>query len=392
MRRVYLDYASTTPVDPAVQKAMEPYFSEKFGNAGAMHQWGQEAQAAVDTSRQKIADFFACEFDEIIFTGSATESNNLAIRGAVWGSDPQRGVRPPFASGRPHIISSSIEHKSVLETCRDLERRGEAEVTYLPVTKDGFVGPEDVAAAIKENTVLVSIMYVNNEIGTIQPISDIAKAIRRSCIPHTPYPILHTDAVQAPNYLDCNVENLGVDLLTFSGHKIYGPKGIGGLCVRKNTPIAPLITGGNQEGGLRSGTENVPYIVGFGKAVEISLKMREKESSRLSKLCDYFIGRVLEKIPNAKLNGSRENRIANNANFLFRGHPANNLLIALDQAGISASSGSTCTIKTVSPSEVLIAIGRSEEESKQSVRFTLGRGTTKKDIDYTVAVLLKKVK
>ncbi|MFY9457812.1 MAG: cysteine desulfurase family protein [Candidatus Spechtbacterales bacterium] len=382
MKKVYLDYASTAPVDPAVLKAMEPYFREKFGNPGAMHHFGQEAQAAVDSSRQKIADFFGCQFEEIIFTGSATESNNLAMRGIVKHfSQNVRGLTP-------HIVTSAVEHKSVLETCRSLEKEG-VEVTYLPAAKDGFVRPGDVEAAIKENTVLISIMYVNNEIGTVQPIGETAKAIGNFKRSKSQFPLFHTDAVQALNYLDCNVENLGVDLLTFSGHKIYGPKGIGGLYVKKSILITPIITGGNQEWGLRSGTENVPYIVGLGKAAEIAEKMRKKESVRLSKLRDYFIDEVLGKIPGAQLNGSRENRIANNANFLFRGASANNLLIALDQEGIAASSGSTCTIKTVTPSEVLLALGRSEEEAKQSIRFTLGRGTTREDIDYTVSMLEK---
>ena len=372
MKKVYLDYASTTPIDAEVMKAMEPYFSEKYGNPGAMHSFGQEAQAAVDESRQTIADFFGCAFEEIVFTGSATESNNIAIRGVV------KHSRQNVRSRTLHIVTSVIEHKSVLETCKDLEKEG-VEVTYLPVTKDGFVRPEDVEAAIKENTVLVSIMYVSNEIGTIQPIAEIAKVIKG--------PIFHTDAVQALNYLDCNVENLGVDLLTFSGQKIYGPKGVGGLYIKKGVEVAPFITGGGQERGIRAGTENVPYIVGFAKAIEIAADMREKEGARVEKLRDYFVDEVLAKVSNAVLNGSRENRIANNANFLFPGVPANNLLIALDQAGIAASSGSTCTIKTVTPSEVLLALGRSQEEAKQSIRFTLGRGTTKKDIDYTVSVL-----
>lgn len=380
-RKVYLDYASTTSVDPKVLIAMMPYFTEKFGNPGAMHGWGQEAQAAVDQARAKIADFFGCDFDEIMFTGSATESNNLAIRGVVMGR-----------SSPAHIVVSSIEHKSVLETCRALEHDG-AEVTYVPVTKDGFVRPEDVRNAIKANTVLVSIMYVNNEIGTIQPIAEIAKITRSKNyeLPVMGYqlPVFHTDAAQALNYLDCNVKNLGVDMLTFSAHKIYGPKGIGGLYLKKGTPIAPLVTGGNQEKGVRSGTENVPYIVGLGKAVEIAKKLQDKETTRLTALRDYFIEKVLKNIPNAELNGSKENRIANNANFLFRGVLANNLLIALDLAGIGASAGSTCSIKTVTPSEVLVALGRSEEEARQSVRFTLGRGTTKRDADYGVSVLRK---
>ena len=268
----------------------------------------------------------------------------------------------------------------MLETCKDLEKEG-VEVTYLPVTKDGFVRPEDVEAAVKENTALVSIMYVSNEIGTIQPITEIAKVIKG--------PVFHTDAVQAPNYLDCNGENLGVDLLTFSGQKIYGPKGVGGLYIKKGVEVAAFVTGGGQEKGIRAGTENVPYIVGFAKAVEIAANMRDKEAARLKKLRDYFIDEVLARVPNAELNGSRENRIPNNANFLFPGTPANNLLIALDQEAIAASSGSTCTIKTVTPSEVLVALGRNQEEAKQSIRFTLGRSTTKRDIDYTVSTLQK---
>ena len=396
-RKIYLDYASTAPVDPRVVKVMTSYFTARFGNPGAMHCFGQEAQAAVDESRQKIADFFGCDFNEIIFTGSATESNNLAIRGAI------KYVRGFI----PHIITSAIEHKSVLETCRDLAKDGLAEVTYLPVTKEGFVRTEDVKKALKENTVLVSIIYVNNEIGTTQPIKEISKIIKEARKSNTTpsslpplskggieggsgiYPVFHTDSVQALNYLDCNVQKLGVDLLTFSAHKIYGPKGIGGLYVRKNTPIAPIITGGNQERGLRSGTENVPYIVGFAKAAEIAEKMRSKESARVLKLRDYFIDKILGSIKIAELNGSRENRIANNANFLFRGIDANKLLIALDQAGIAASSGSTCSIKTVTPSETIVALGRSEAEAKQSVRFTLGRATIKRDIDYTANVLYK---
>lgn len=408
MRRIYLDYASTTPVDPRVLKAMTPYCSSKYGNPGAMHRYGQEAEAAVDESRQTIADFFGCDFNEILFTGSATESNNLTIRGVVKAARDVEyarhddmeyvGYRIPHIF---HIITSEMEHKSVLETCRDLEQRGEAEVTYLQVTKDGFVRPEDVGRAIKKNTVLVSIICVNNEIGTIQPIQEIARIVKEtrdkgnekrkvlSPTSITPCPIFHTDAVQALNYLDCTVQNLGVDLLTFSGHKIYGPKGIGGLYVKKDTPLVSTITGGNQERGMRSGTENVPSIVGFAKAVEISEKTLGKESARLIKLRDYFIGAILKKVSIAELNGSWENRIANNVNFLFRGISANNLLIALDQAGIAASSGSTCAIKTATPSEVLLAIGRTKEEAKQSIRFTLGRNTTKNDIDYTVSILIK---
>ena len=387
MKKVYLDYAASTPVDAEVMNAMLPYFSEKYGNPGAMHAYGREAQAAIDRARQKIAKFFECEFNEIVFTGSATESNNMAIRGVVG------RARDYFSPA--HIITSAVEHKSVLETCHDLERDG-VEVSYVSVNKDGFVDPQDVANAIKENTVLVSIIYVNNEIGTIQQIGEISKLVKRAIPPLTRGGrggvVVHTDAAQALNYLDCKIENLGVDMLTFSGQKIYGPKGIGGLYVKKETPIKAVITGGSQEKGLRSGTENVPYIVGLSKAIEILENAREGESSRVKELRDYFIDKILEKIPNSELNGSRENRIANNANFLFRGISANNLLIALDQEGVAASSGSTCTIKTVTPSEVLMALGRTEEEAKQSIRFTLGRGTAKKDVDYSVSVLEKVIK
>lgn len=414
-RRVYLDYASTTPSDSAIADAMKPYFYPKYGNAGAMHMWGQEAQAAVDDARENVSNFFGCGFDEIIFTGSATEANNLALRGAV--KNLLRAV-PHFT---PHIIVSRIEHASVLETVRDLEK-DRVEVTYLNVDKHGFVDPDDVKKSIRDNTLLVSIMYVNNEIGAIQPIQKIGQIIqdvRKSFDGgpnklskaldiilrrnedhdqnlHQKEPILkgapyfHTDAVQALNYLDCNVSRLGVDMLTFSGHKIYGPKGIGGLYKRKEIEIDPIITGGGQEMGFRAGTENTPCISGVGMAIEITRGMRESESKRISGLRDYFISEVLKRIPTAQLNGpEKEGRIANNASFLFKGFSANNLIIALDQEGIAVSAGSTCTVKTVIPSETLLAIGRTEEEAKESIRFTFGRGTIKEDIDYVLYNLEK---
>ncbi|OGZ58439.1 MAG: hypothetical protein A3B96_04315 [Candidatus Spechtbacteria bacterium RIFCSPHIGHO2_02_FULL_43_15b] len=409
-RRVYLDHASSTSVDTAIFDFMKPYFTDKYGNPGGMHLFGQEAQVAIDDSRDKAARFFGCDFSEIVFTGSATEANNLAIRGIV------KNTLLAIPNFIPHIVTSKIEHSSVLETLRDLERNG-VEVTYLDVNGEGFVNPDNIANAIKDTTILISIMYASNEIGTIQPIQKISQVVlnARKNFSKTPKlskaanimlmgrvenheetshgkepllsgaPYFHTDAVQALNYLDCNVSRLGVDMLTFSGHKIYGPKGIGGLYVKKNTPIASIITGGKQEMGFRSGTENVPYIVGFGMAVEIAGNMRIAETVRLEKLRDYFVREVIKRIPSAKLNGPQKSgRLANNANFLFKGFPANNLIIALDREGIAVSSGATCTIKTVVSSETLMAIGLDKEEAKQSLRFTFGRGTTEKDLEYVL--------
>lgn len=414
-RRVYLDYASSTPTDSAVLDMMKPYFYPKYGNCGAMHTFGQEAQAALDDAREKVSNFFGCDFKEIVFTGSATEANNLAIRGTV--KNLLRAI-PKFT---PHIIASRIEHASVLETLNDLEKDG-VEVTYLNVDKEGLINPDDVTKSIRDNTLLVSIMYVNNEIGTIQPIQQIGQAILdvRKALDGSPNkiskaldiilhknedheenlqhkepllngaPYFHTDAVQALNYLDCNVAGLGVDMLTFSGHKIYGPKGIGGLYVKSGVDIDPIITGGGQEMGFRAGTENVPYIVGLGMAVEIAGSMRESEAKRLIELRDYFIEEVLKRISAAELNGpKKDNRVSNNANFLFKGCRADKLIIALDEDGIAVSAGATCNIKTATSSETLMALGKTEEESQESIRFTLGRGTTKDELDYVLFHLEK---
>ena len=267
-KEVYLDNAATTPVDPAVEAAMRPYFLEEYGNPGSLHALGQRAQVAVDTAREKIAHAIGANWRELVLTGGATEANNLAVFGVVRAVTVEaRKTNPDFV---PHIITSSIEHKAILEPCAQLEKEG-AEVTYIKVGKEGIVDPKDVEAALKENTVLVSIMYANNEIGTIQPIMEIAQAIRSYKLKAQSYKLVfHTDAVQAFQYLDCNVEKLGVDLMTLSAHKIYGPKGIGALYVKKGTPLMPLIMGGGQEEGRRGGTENVPAIVGFAKAVEIA--------------------------------------------------------------------------------------------------------------------------
>lgn len=407
---IYLDYAATTPLDPDVLKVMMPYLGEEYGNPSSVHQLGQRALAAIDEAREKLAKFLGCELREVIFTGSATEANNLAIQGIVKNYKSQITNYEQSTTAKsqilnPHIITSQIEHDSVLECCRALEKEG-VEVTYLSVTKDGFVRIEDVKNALKDNTVLISIMYANNEVGTIQPIAEIANSIHdfrkhKIQIPNHKqdtniYPLFHTDAVQAANYLDCDVNKLGVDLLTLSAHKIYGPKGVGALYVRSGTPLEPLIRGGGQEFALRPGTENVTAIAGFGAAIQqITNYKTQNINSKIQKLRDRLIKEVLKSIPNARLNGSRENRLPNNANFCFPGVSAETLTIALDQEGIAISSGSACSSRAMQPSHTLLAIGLSEDEANSSVRVTLGKYTTEQEITRffrTLTLILKRLK
>ncbi|MDO8430293.1 MAG: cysteine desulfurase family protein [bacterium] len=392
MQRYYFDYAAGTPVDPIVEKAMRPYWAEKSGNPGSLHFFGQEASAGVFNARDTIAKALGCNYKEVIFTGSATEANNLAVRGVV------RSFRLKFPGIKPKIIVSTIEHESVLETARDLERDG-VEVVYLPVDKNGLVDLKKLKDALDERTILVSVMYVNNEVGSIQPIkmiSDMVKNFRGS----NNYPLFHTDAVQAFNYLNCNVNDLGVDLLTLSSQKIYGPKGCGLLYIRSQKLnvksqmlgrnfISPIITGGSaQEYGLRAGTENVPAIVGFGKAIELVSNSRELENKRLRKLQEYFLAQMKKIAPKAKLNGPEnlKNRIPNNLNFYFPSREnesgtAQDLLIKLDLAGFAVSPGAACTARTCQPSHVLKAMGYSDERATSSLRFTFGRPIFKSDID-----------
>ena len=384
-KKVYFDYAASTPVDPGVLNSILPYFGEKYGNAASIHSFGQEAQIAIDEARTKVANFFECSFSEIIFTGSATESINLAIRGAIkasWAAAKDK---------KPHIITSRIEHEAVLDTCRDLEKEG-VEVTILPVNADGFVKQEDVRSALKENTALVSIMYANNEIGTIQPIKEIGRIVKevrreRGGV----YPLFHTDAVQAVNFLDCGAERLGVDLLSFSGQKIYGPKGVGGLYRKEGMSIKPIITGSGQEFGLRSGTSNVPLIVGLAEAIALLSEMK-KLAGQIEQLRDRLIERVIKEIPGAKLNGSLENRLPNNANLNFgavKSKIDSSLIVALDLAGFAISAGSACQSKAQKPSHVLTAIGLSPQEVKKSIRVSLGKTTTMEEIDGLVEALKK---
>lgn len=385
MKRIYLDYAATTPVDKVVLKAMLPYFSEKYGNASSLHYWGQEAIGAVDKARQTIADFFECDWQEIIFTGSATEANNLAIGGLV----------NNFQFSNPHIISTNIEHESIREPLRELQKIGH-EITYVKCDKNGFINVLDIARAVRPSTALVSVIYANNEIGTIQPIKEIGRRLEKINTQRKTKGLgriyFHTDAVQAVQYLESRPNWLKIDLITFSGHKIYGPKGIGGLFVRKHTPLESMIRGGGQEFGLRSGTENTALIVGLAKAFEILKKTKAKEFERVSVLRDKLHDFIVKSLPKVKLNGSKLNRLPNNLNFLFEGIEAQILLPALDQAGLAVSAGSACQARSLESSPVLRAIGLTEKQAKSSLRFSLGRQTTLNDIKRASAIIMITVK
>lgn len=451
MKKIYLDYAATSPVKKEVLKAMMPYFCDKFGNPSSIHSFGREARPAVEKSRKTIADFLNCNSDEIIFTSGGTESDNLAIRGLInmlgnnvflqaptpalsrdksrdaaseniisshinksrW-DDSTFSTSPKGAIQLPHIITSAFEHHAVLETCKDLEARGLAEVTYIKPNYEGIISVESVKKAIKSNTILVSIMYVNNEIGTIQPTSGISNVISKinhqrstinkpqrgdSTISTFQHIFFHSDAVQAIEYQDCDVKKLGVDMLTLSAHKFGGPKGVGVLYVKKSTPIHHENIGGAQEFKLRAGTENVPNIIGMAKAIQLlNLKFKipaspaGRKNLKLAELRDYFIDRILSDIPDTFLNGSRKLRSPNNINISFKYIEGEAILLHLDEAGIAASSGSACTSGSLEPSHVLLSIGLKHEDAHGSIRFTLGKKTTKKEIDYTINQLKKIVK
>jgi cysteine desulfurase len=376
---IYLDNAATTPVDPFVFKKMQPYFSQKYGNPSSVHRLGEEARQAVEKARQQIADFLGCSAEEIYFTGSATESDNWVILGIVEKFRSQHLVKS-------HIITSAIEHKAILEPCRVLTKKGLAEVTLLPVNQDGLVNPKDLEKAVKKNTCLVSIMYANSEVGTVQPIRQIGQLIKRINRKRSRPIVFHTDAVQAVNYLDCRVKYLGVDCLSLSGHKIYGPKGTSGLYIKKGTPISPLIRGGGHERGMRSGTENVPGIVGLAEAIK-RVKNQKSKIKNIKKLRDRLIKGILKSIPDARLNGSLKHRLPNNAHFSFKGAEGESIVMELSQRGIFTSTGSACASHSLKPSHVLLALGLSAEQAHCSVRFTLGRQTTARDIDYVLKVL-----
>jgi cysteine desulfurase len=367
--RVYLDHAATTPVDPRVLQVMVPYFSEKPGNASSVHGFGQEARAAVDAARAEVAASVGARPAEIIFTSGATESDNLAVL----------GVARAHRDRSRHIVTTAIEHHAVLEACRSLEECGVA-VTYLAPDPRGIVDPDAVRRALRPETVLVSVMMANNEIGTLQPIAEIGRIVRERGIP------FHSDATQAVGSVPVDVEDLGIDLLSMSAHKRYGPKGVGALYVRRGTPLRRIQHGGSHERGWRGGTENVPGIVGFGAALRVAGEVMEEEREHLVALRDRMIGEALL-LPGARLNGDPDRRLPNNVNLSFEGTDSQSLVMGLDLHGIACSSGSACTSGSMEPSHVLLALGLPPEIAAGAVRLTLGRGTTDADVSYALAAL-----
>lgn len=389
-KRIYLDNAATTPVDPAVLKAMMPYFSKKFGNPFSVHGFGQEAKVAVDNARDEVAKFLGAKPEEIFFTSGATESNNWAVNGilkkVVPAGLPTEKTKETFIS---HIVTTAFEHHCVLNSSLAAQKAG-YKVTIVKPQLNGVINVRDIEHAITKDTVLVSVMYVNNEIGTIQPIKEIGalikekRYVRQQLQNKTPL-YFHTDAVQAANYLNCNADYLGVDLLTLSGHKIYGPKGIGMLYVRRGTRIAPGLYGGEQESNMRAGTHNVPGIVGFGKAISLIPK-HQKGLAKMRKLRDKLIKEIM-RIGGTQVNGSLEFRTPNNANFSFRGIEGESLVISLDMEGIAASTGSACSSASLEPSHVLTSMGISHEIAHASLRLSLGKDTSSQDVDYVIKKL-----
>ncbi len=401
MKSFYMDYAAATPVDPRVFGAMRPYFDMKFGNPGSLHARGAEALAALDSARETVAHAIGEDFRNVVFTASATEANNLALRGVVRGykdlgsgSRKKNSLTPNPHTLTPRIVVSAVEHDSVLETARDMEHAGEAEVVIIPVDKKGAVDLKKLEGALDERTALVSVMYVNNELGTVQPIAEIAEIVRRHKSPVNGYPLFHTDAAQAFLYYPCNLKELGVDLMTLSSQKIYGPKGAGalilgnrvqGLGSRKESSLipshyalAPILTGGGQEFNLRAGTENVPAIVGLGIAAGLAEKERSKNFTRTEKVRDVFVSELKRMIPGAEENARGD--APHIANIAFpEGISAEDLLVLFDRADIAASPGAACSARALTLSHVLRAIGISDERITRSIRFSFGRGITEKD-------------
>ncbi|OIO73323.1 MAG: cysteine desulfurase NifS [Elusimicrobia bacterium CG1_02_37_114] len=370
MRRVYLDHNATTPTHPEVVKEMLPYFEEVFGNASSIHLFGQQARKAVDGAREKLAEFIGAKPEEIVFTSGGTEADNFAIKGIAYANE----------SKGKHIITSSIEHHAVLNTCKYLEKQG-FQVTYLPVDEYGFVDPGDMMKAINKETILITIMHANNEVGTIEPISEIGKIAKGKEI------IFHTDAVQSLGKIPVDVNELNVDLLSLSAHKIYGPKGIGALYIRKGTRIQPLIHGGHHEKNRRAGTENVPGIAGLGKAIEIVKTSIDKESIYLTDLRNRLCSGISEKIDCVYLNGHSRKRLPNTLNMSFEFVEGESIILNLDMKGVAVASGSACTSGSLEPSHVLKAMGVAPAVAQGSIRFSLGKDNTEEDIDYVLEVL-----
>lgn len=373
-KKIYLDYASATPLEKDVLLVMNKIFKENFANSSAIHDLGVQSKNILGESRKNIAKIIDAHQNEIIFTSGSTESNNLAITGVI-------------TKNLPHIITSNIEHSSVLEVCKYLKENKLAEVTYVPVEQNGIIDPKKIKKVMRKETILVSVMYANNEIGTIQPIKEIAKEIRHFNKLNNTKVLLHTDATQAINYLEINVEKLGIDMMSFNAGKIYGPKGIGALYVRRRTPVRKIIFGGDQEYGMRAGTENLASIVGFAKALEITEKIKEKENKRLKKLQDYFIKKLQNLEKGIVLNGDLENRLPNNINITIPKIPSDLLVIELSARGIMVSAKSACKSGEEGESYVIKAIKPEADQENGSIRFSLGRSTTKEDLDFTLKSL-----
>lgn len=368
---VYMDHAATTPVDPRVVDAMLPYFTEQYGNPSSVYRFANGARQALNDARQKVANILGCRPTEILFTSCGTESDNLALRGVPL-AQRERGK---------HIITTPIEHSAVDVTCKQLAQTFGYQVTYVEVDRQGMVDPDAVGRAITDETALISVMYANNEVGTIEPIAEIGQIARGKGIP------FHTDAVQAGGSLDLDVNRLQVDLLSLSGHKFYAPKGVGVLYVRQGTPLLPTQTGGGQERHLRGGTENVPYIVGMATALELAHEGLEAERERLTELRNRLILGILTNVPGAQLTGHPQQRLPNNASFVFQGIEGEAILLRLDLARVAASTGSACASGEEGPSHVLTALGIEPTLARGSLRLTLGRHTTAKEVDYVVTVL-----
>ena len=367
---IYLDYASTTPVHPLVLEAMEPYLRQEFGNPSNLHPLGRRAAAALERARAQVAGALGCYDDEVVFTGGGSESDNLALKGAVL-------ARP----GRRHVVTTVIEHSAVLGACRDLQEHFGVDVTHVPVDGRGIVDPAAVAAAMRPDTLLVSVMLANNEVGTIQPVAEIARLARARGV------LIHTDAAQAAGLLDVNVDRLGVDLLTLSAHKIYAPKGVGVLYVRRDTPLVSLTHGGDQERRRRAGTENVAGIVACGVALELVERHRVSTAARLAALRDRLIEGIEAGVPGALLNGDRRQRLPNNVNFCFPGVQGETVLLDLEMDNVYASSGSACHAGSQEPSHVLVAIGRRPELAHTALRLTLGAPTTAGEVEHVLELL-----
>ena len=370
MKRIYLDYAATTPTHPEVVKVMLPYFTDAFGNPSSIYSHGQEARGALEEVRDKIAAFISAGSDEIVFTSGGTEADNFAIKGVAYANEGKGN----------HIITSSIEHHAVIETCRFLERRG-FEITYLPVDEYGLVDPADVKAAITDKTILISVMHANNEMGTIEPIAEIAKIAQEAGI------YFHTDAVQTVGHLPVDVNELGVNLLSMSAHKLCGPKGVGALYIRKGTKLTSFMHGGEQERKRRASTENVPGVVGFGKAVELAQQEMDEEAQRLTYLRDQLIKGLMERIDRIRLNGHPLKRLPNNVNVSIDYVEGESMVLNLDLEGICVSTGSACSSSSLEPSHVLLAMGLPHEQAHGSLRFSLGKWTTEEEIGRVLEVL-----